>query len=339
MTNMAAVARLAGVSRYTVSKVLNGVHVAEKNRKKVMEACKKLHYSRNLYATNLVRNESFTIGMVISQNFDSFFGEIIGAAEREAHANGYQLICQCSYGRAEEEAKIIRNFESLRVCGIIAAPVVRNCRLEQWTDLEKRVPVIHFDCYLNQDSNYVINDNHLSAALVTEHLISTGRVPAYLGSVHPDTNLAIKNRKKGYVDTVKKHHLKPCLIPVTNSAQTADNQEFGYENLVAYLKESDVPQALFCATDRIAMGAIYALQEKGLVVGKDVLVAGHDNLHFGAFMNPTLTTVAQPKQEMGTECVKSLLSLIRSKKSKANCIQKILKSKLIIRQSTMIKSI
>jgi len=59
MTNMAAVARLAGVSRYTVSKVLNGMHVAEKTRKKVMEACEKLHYSRNLYATNLVRNESF----------------------------------------------------------------------------------------------------------------------------------------------------------------------------------------------------------------------------------------------------------------------------------------
>ena len=100
-----------------------------------------------------------------------------------------------------------------------------------------------------------------------------------------------------------------------------------------------MPQALFCATDRIAMGAIYALQEKGLVVGKDVLVAGHDNLHFGAFMNPTLTTVAQPKQEMGTECVKSLLSLIRSRESKSKRIQKILKPELIVRQSTMIKSI
>jgi LacI family transcriptional regulator len=338
MANMAAVARRAGVSRYTVSKVLNGMYVAEKTRRKVMDACEKLHYCRNLYATNLVRNESFTIGMVISQNFDSFFGEIIGAAEKEAHANGYQLICQCSYGSAEEEAKIIRNFESLRVCGIIAAPVVRDCRLEQWTSLEERVPVVNFDCFLNKNSNYVINDNRLSASLVTEHLLSTGRLPAYLGSVHPDANLAIKNRKKGYVDTVKKHHLRPCLISVANSAQTADNQEFGYENLVAFLRESDVPEALFCATDRIAMGAIHALQQRGLVVGKDVLVAGHDNLHFGAFMNPTLTTVAQPKQEMGTECVKSLLSLIHSKEPKTKKIRKILKPELIIRQSSTIKN-
>lgn len=335
MTNMAAVARLAGVSRYTVSKVLNGMHVAEKTRKKVMDACEKLHYSRNLYATNLVRNESFTIGMVISQNFDSFFGEIIGAAEKQAHADGYQLICQCSYGSAEEEAKIIRNFESLRVCGIIAAPVVRNCRLEQWADLEERVPVVHFDCYLNPDSNYVIHDNHRSAALVTEHLISAGRAPAYLGSVHPDTNLAIKNRKKGFVDTVKKHHLKPCFIPTANSAQTADNQEFGYDNMAAYLQGADVPDAVFCATDRIAMGAICVLQERGFVVGRNVLVAGHDNLHFSAFMNPSLTTVAQPKQEMGAESVKSLLSLIRSRESRTKRIQKILKPELIIRQSTM----
>jgi LacI family transcriptional regulator len=150
---------------------------------------------------------------------------------------------------------------------------------------------------------------------------------------------AIKNRKKGYIETLKKHNLKPCLVPTGNSLQTADNQEFGYENMVAYLKESDVPKALFCATDRVAMGVIYALQERGLVVGRDVLVAGHDNLHFGAFMNPTLTTVAQPKQEIGAECVKSLLSLIRAKKSKPVKIQKVLKPRLIIRQSTLVKCI
>jgi DNA-binding LacI/PurR family transcriptional regulator len=79
------------------------------------------------------------------------------------------------------------------------------------------------------------------------------------------------------------------------------------------------------------MGATYALQEQGTTVGKDVLVAGHDNLQFGAYMNPTLTTVAQPKQEMGTESVRSLLGLIKNKKKR---IHKILKPELIIRQST-----
>jgi len=333
MVTMDEVAKAAGVSRYTVSKVLNGAHVSEKTRQKVLAACEQLHYCRNLLATILVRNESFTIGMLISQNFDSFFGEIINAAEKEAYNNGYQLICQCSLGDAQEEARIIRNFESLRVCGIIVAPVVSPANMEQWDALEKRLPVVYFDCYLKTDSHYVINDNYFSARLVTEHLLSTGRRPAYLGSVHPNANLAIKYRKKGYLNTVKKQGLEPVIIPTNHTRETVDNQAFGYDNLMAHLENEDVPEAIFCATDRIAMGAIYALQQRGYVVGKDVLVAGHDNLEFGAYMNPTLTTVTQPKQEIGVECVRSLLSLIKNKGSR-KMIQKVLRSELIVRQST-----
>ncbi|OQA03911.1 MAG: Ribose operon repressor [Planctomycetes bacterium ADurb.Bin401] len=335
MTIMADVAAEAGLSRYTVSKVLNGVYVSEKSRQKVLEACKKLHYRRNLYATNLVRNKSFTIGMVISQSYDSFFGEIINAAEKEAHANGYQLICQCSYGDTQKENKIIMNFESLKICGLIVAPVVSDSQPEQWTVLEERFPVINFDCYLKQDSNYVINDNWLSGKLVTEHLISRGRVPAYLGSVHPDNNLAIKKRKKGYTDTMKKYGLQPQIIPTTNSSETMDNQQFGYDNFISYLNKHALPEALFCATDRIAMGAIFALQERGIRVGRDIIVAGHDDLEFGAYMSPTLTTVAQPKQEMGAECVRSLLDLMQNNKSQKKYVQKVLRPELIIRQSTM----
>jgi len=183
----------------------------------------------------------------------------------------------------------------------------------------------------------VINDNQLSSKIVTEHLLSTGRIPAYLGSVHPDANLAIKKREEGYIETLRKRKLTPQIIPTTNSSETIDNQTFGYENLVAYLKDQSPPEAIFCATDRIAMGAIFALQERGFVVGQDVLVAGHDNLQFGAYMNPTLTTVAQPKQQMGTQCVKSLLNLINKKGSKQNKIHIILKPELIIRQSTMVE--
>ena len=334
MATMKEVADLAGVSRYTVSKVLNGMYVAESTRKKVMDACKLLHYSRNIHATNLVKNESNTIGMIISQNFDSFFGEIINAAEKEAYKNGYQLICQCSHGSLEEEARIIANFESLRVCGIIVAPVVSEDSKEMWDSLEQRIPVVYFDCYLDKESNYIINDNYLSAKLVTEHLLSKGRVPAYLGSVHPDTNLAIMLRKKGYIDTLEKNNHKPVIIPTDKSREPVDNQAYGYDNLTAYLRDNDLPGAVFCATDRIAMGAIYALRQKGYNVGKDVLVAGHDDLEFGAYMNPTLTTVTQPKQQMGYECVQAIISLIKNKQSDYQKIREKLKPELIIREST-----
>ena len=332
MATMKDVAELAGVSRYTVSKVLNGTYVSENTRQKVLDACKELHFSRNIHATSLVRNQSFTIGMIISQNYDSFFGEIINAAEREAYSNGYQLICQCSHGSIEEEARILANFESLRVCGVIAAPVVSDETARQWSMLEQRLPVVYFDCYLKKDSNYIINDNYQSARLITEHLLAKGCVPAYLGSVHPDTNLAIKMRKKGYVDTLKKNGHSPVLIPTDNTNEEVDNQAFGYDNLKGYLKDAELPDAIFCATDRIAMGVIYLLQQMGVAVGKDILVAGHDDLEFGAYMNPTLTTVTQPKEQMGSECVNAILSFVDDPASKP--VRKKLKPELIIRQST-----
>jgi LacI family transcriptional regulator len=120
MSNMKEVASAAGVSRYTVSKYLNGIPVKEKTKQKILEACEKLDYRRNLFAVNLVNRKSQLIGMIISQSFDSFFGDIIAAAENEAHQKGYYLLCQCSYGSAREEAEswILSFHAVLRiVCG------------------------------------------------------------------------------------------------------------------------------------------------------------------------------------------------------------------------------
>ncbi len=334
MATMSEIAKSAGVSRYTVSKVLNGAHVAEETYRRVLEACEKHHYTRNLHATNLVRNHSSIIGMVLSQDYDSFFGEIINAAEKEAALQGYQLICQCSHGDPREEEKIIRSFESLRICGMIAAPVTGTSNSALWEYLDQKMPLVHFDCFLSEDSHYVITDNRKSAGLITEHLIERQTVPAYLGSVHTTANLAVKERCTGYLETVTKHGLTPLMIPTSNSEESVDNQKFGIENIEAYLKDNPLPASIFCATDRIAMGVIFALQQKGIKVGSDVLVAGHDDLEFGEYMNPTLTTVAQPRKDLGTECIRTLFTLLNTSQVPESRIQKVLPPELIIRKST-----
>ena len=334
MSTMSEIAKTAGVSRYTVSKVLNGAHVAEETYRKVMEACEKHHYTRNLLATNLVRNHSSIIGMVLAQDYDSFFGEIINAAEKEAAQQGYQLICQCSHGDPREEEKIIRSFESLRVCGMVAAPVTSNDNRERWEHLDQKMPLIHFDCFLNEASHYVISDNRKSAGLITEHLIKRKTAPAYLGSAHSNANLAVKERCAGYIDTVTQHGLPPLFIPTSNSGESVDNQKFGIDNIEAFLETNPLPASIFCATDRIAMGVIFALQKKGIEAGTDVLVAGHDDLEFGKYMNPTLTTVAQPKTDIGAECVRTLFDLLNKPQPREQRVQKVLPPELIIRQST-----
>jgi LacI family transcriptional regulator/LacI family repressor for deo operon, udp, cdd, tsx, nupC, and nupG len=331
MVNMREVAAAAGVSRYTVSKFLNGVPVKESTNQKILSACEKLDYRRNLFAVNLVSQKSQLIGMVISQSFDSFFGDIIAAAENEAHKRGYFLLCQCSYGSPTEEARIIDTFLSMQVCGLCVAPVSSTDNLEQWTRLEKKMPVVYFDCYLKENSNYIMNDNFKSAQMVTEYLLSLGVVPHCLGSVHTENNIAIKKRNQGYRDTMVSAGYEPIFIPTNNTSEKLDSYLFGYENMTAYLQKHDVPEALFCATDRAAVGAMKALSEKGFVIGRDVLVAGHDDLSMGGYLNPSLTSVAQPKNLIGEESVKAILSLLNSRTTK---IQKVLSPKLIVRDST-----
>lgn len=331
MANMKDVASLAGVSRYTVSKFLNGIPVKDQTEEKIRAACEKLDYRRNLFAVNLVSQKSQLIGMIISQSFDSFFGDIIAAAENEAHKRGYFLLCQCSYGSPKEEARIMDTFLSMQVCGLCVAPVSSEDNAEQWSRIETKMPVVYFDCYLNEDSNYIMTDNFKSSQMVTEYLLSLDTIPSYLGSVHKESNIAIKKRNQGYRDTMLSAGYEPHYIPTANSSEKLDNYRFGYENMAAYLKDYPAPKAVFCATDRAAIGAVKALTEKGLVVGRDVLVAGHDDLSMSQYLNPTLTTVSQPKNMIGQESVKAVLALLGSKTKK---IKKALMPKLIIRDST-----
>lgn len=334
MVTMKDVARNAGLSLYTVSKVLNGhASVREGTRQKVLRACEDLGYERNPHAVNLVSRKTTTIGMIVSSFTNPFYGELIEAAEREARRRGYNLVYQCSYLDAAIEASIIRHFQALRVCGLVVAPVVTSANRALLERVEEDFPVVYVDRYFSPDSSYVVNDNVESAGLATAHLIDRGTVPGYLGSIRSPLNRALQDRESGYRKAMHAAGLAPLLIPPGNSRAERDNEEFGYDNLKAYLAGSPPPGGLFCANDSVAIGAMRALSERGLVVGKDVLVAGHDNLSYTAYLNPPLTTVEQPKKAMGEGAVTSLLQL-QNEEDRVGPIQSVLHSTLCPRAST-----
>lgn len=334
MVTMKDVARNAGLSLYTVSKVLNGhASVREGTRIKVLQACEALGYERNPHAVNLVSRKTTTIGMIVSHITNPFYGEIIEAAEREARRRGYNLVYQCSYLDPAIEASIIRHFQALRVCGLVIAPVVTSANRALLERAEEAFPVVYIDRYFSPDCSYVVNDNFASADLATSHLIERGTTPAYLGSIRSGLNRALLDRESGYRRTMEAKGLTPTLIPPENSAAERDNELFGYENMRAFLASTPPPTGLFCANDSVAIGAMRALSERGLVIGKDVLVAGHDNLSYTAFLNPPLTTVEQPKKEMGEGAV-SLLADLAGDEERESPTQRVLQSRLCIRAST-----
>ncbi len=335
MATMHDVAKLAGLSLYTVSKVVNGNSTVKKaTREKVMEACRRLGYERNLHAVNLVTKSTNTIGMIVSQIVNPFYAEIIEAAEKKATALGYQLVYRCSYMDAANEAAALRHFLSLKVCGIILSPVITRENQDLLAQLEERLPMVYIDRFFSDSSHYVVNDNFQSASMVTSHLLDQGAIPAYLGSFHGKLNRAFSERERGYRETMRKAGKDPLVIPGAQTGAKTDNENHGYSSFKAYLEGHQPPSALFCATDSIAIGAMRASEERGLRIGRDMLVAGHDDLHFSAFLTPPLTTVSQPKQSMGEEAIKAIKELVES--SPESPLQQTLHSQLRIRASSSI---
>jgi len=335
VVTMGEVARKAGYSRYTVSKVLNGdAAVKDETRNRVLAVCRDLNYAPNPHAVSLVRKRSNTIGMVVTYITDPFYGEIIRAAEHEASARGFQLLVQCSYGDAAKEEQIIETFRILRVCGVVVAPVVAHANRRLLNALERVLPVVYVDRYLKRQSSFAMNDNVASAGMLVEHLILRGVAPAYLGSSHGAQNVAALQRERGYIDTMKRLGKKPVLVPLTVGVGGEDTAQFGYDNMVAWLKRGAQPSGLFCATDSLALGAMKALYEVGLEPGKDVLVAGHDDLGFSAYTQPSITTAQQPKERIGHTAVQIVASKIDQEIELATHVQKMFPSELIIREST-----
>jgi len=330
---MEKIAVEARLSRYTVSKILNGdMTVKKRNRDLVLSLCEKHGYVPNHYAVSLVRGESNIIAILVPYITDGFYSEIIETAEKYASAKGFRTIYQSSYNDARIESNILRGFLSLKVSALIMVPVVKNPDVRLHRLIASNIPVIYLDRTVDMEASSVLNDNEQSASVMTGHLLQKTRDVAFFDSFYGELNRTALARRNGYIKTMEQHGCKARFIPTDNSAEQQDNERYGYENMKAFLKNSHAPEALFCVTDSVALGAMRAAVEIGLVPGKDILIGGHDNLHFAQFISPSLTTMEQPKKELAEGSVDMALQMMQS--GKGNGQTRIYKSRLIIREST-----
>jgi len=334
ITTMGDVARKAGYSRYTVSKVLNGDRTVKADtRTRVLRLCKQLGYVPNPHAVSLVRKRSNSIGMVVTYITDPFYGEIIRAAEHEASSRGFQLLVQCSYGDPDNEKRILETFRVLRASGVIVAPVVPKPNRDFLNEMSRLFPVVYVDRYLEPQCSFVMNDNRASAGMLVEHLVWRGVEPAYLGSSHGPQNVAAHQREEGYMAAMKRLLKRPTLVPLAAGMGGEDTAQFGYDNVAAWLRHGARPRGLLCATDSLALGAMKALYEVGLQPGKDVLVAGHDDSSFSAYTQPSITTARQPKEQIGRTAVQIVTDMMGREARSGRHVQKTFQSELIVRES------
>ncbi|MCT8975734.1 LacI family transcriptional regulator [Clostridium sp. CX1] len=322
------VAKEAGVSIATVSRVLNDVDVVnEETKKKVLEAIDKLGYRPNIVARSLKTQRTKTIGIIIPDISSQIYPEIVRGAEDVANIYDYNLMLCNSDLDPEKEMEYLRVLREKMVDGVLyMSTSLEPSILELINKLQ--IPMVLIET-TSKEGNIpsVTIDNEKAAFDAAEYLIKKGNKKiGYIGT-HEDAVNASALRYTGYKKALLENNLKvDDKFAYFGGLKSQD----GYEGMLSIL-EKDTVDAVFCASDEIAMGAINALRDKGMKVPEEVDVIGFNNIYSAAVFYPKITTIAEPMYDMGSVGMRMLIKIIN--KQEVELKNYVLKHELIERNS------
>jgi len=330
------IAKAAGVSHSTVSRALSDSPlVSDETKARIQRLAKEMGYSPDSLARSLVTRQTRTVGVVVTTIADPFIAEVVQGIEATAQDHGYTVIL-CSSGEApEREIAAVETLRSKRVDGVIVTSSrIGALYLEH---LERiGVPIVLIN-NLNEDSGRytftVTVDNRHGGHLATRHLIDLGhRRIAYVTA--PADHSSDLDRLTGYQQALSEAGLEPDPALIIPGNGRAD----GGERALEILRALDTPPAaVFCYNDMTAVGLMTAARGAGLSVPQDLAVAGFDDIPFARYCHPPLTTIAQPKIDMGQLAMKMALSLmtIGDESAKEELSNIVVQGELIVRASTV----
>ncbi len=297
------IALRAGVSTATVSRVLRGGRrVSAPRRAAVVEAARTLRYRPNLMAQDLASGRSQTVGLVLPDTLSSFWGPLIEGVETALRARGYHLLMATAKG-SEGEQRALDLLLSHQVDGLVLASGALSD--EELAGIVEGVPFVTVCRGAAGDEASLIRvQNREGAVLALEHLIGLGHTRiAHVGG--PRRHVDAIARHDGYRAALREAGLKydPRLV-----VESAFDMASGLAATTRLLASRRAFTALFAASDQIALGAMQALDRRGLHVPEDVSVVGFDDETFASYCRPPLTTVRQPTFAIGQAAVFGLLA-------------------------------
>jgi LacI family transcriptional regulator len=326
---MRDVAERAGVSVTTVSHVINETRpVSDELRRRVLASMDELGYQPNRLARSLRRGQTHTIGMIIPDNANPFFAEMARGVEDTSFENGYSLILCNSDGDLDKELLYTNTLVEKRVDGILF--VAAGLSTDRILDLQTRkTPLVVVDRDLPDAAvDSVLTDNAQGGWLATRHLIELGhrRIACITG---PSDVTPSADRVTGYRQAMREEG-----IPIDEALIVKGDFRYdsAYRASTELLQMQDPPTAIFACNDLMAVAAMRAALEQGQQVPDDLSVVGFDDVRLAAFANPPLTTIAQPKYEMGVVAATMLLQRMRYHERPAH--RRVFETSLVTRRST-----
>ena len=324
------VAREAGVSPSTVSKILNQKDFGSpETRRRVMEAVEKLDYRVNAIARSLVTNYTDTIGLIIPDLFNPVFSIVAHAVEKATRAYGLRLLVGTTDRHAQVERDYVNLFVESKADGVIFYAALNPENILRIKRQNIPAVIVERPSHV-PDTDIIGVDNHHGGKIITEHLLSQGRRVVGL-IVGPPEGEVERERIAGYQAALIQAGIKPDPELMAVCDYTIESGFTAMENLLERRPDID---AIFVGCDIMAVGALRYLHVKGIKVPDDIAVGGYDNT-LSQYTTPLLTTVAQPFDLLGEEAMRVLVDRIR-KKRRMPYQQIRFTPELIVRESTAV---
>lgn len=330
MSTLKDVARKAGVSVPTVSRVINNYwYIREATKKKVLKAIEELSYYPNTVARNLKRGKTNTIGFIVPDISNSFFGEVTVGLEKVFRKNDYHLIL-CLTGRRDDlEIESLQLVVSQKVEGIIINPVGTSGELVKRIINYHRIPLVAIDNKVNNvKTDVVLHNNIEGTQKLTSHLVAHGyKRMAFIGGPLHETSG--KKRLEGYKKALVKNGL-PVLEDLIRIGDWTKDSGIRLTNEL--LRMSERPTGIVAANAFMALGVFQALRKENLTIPKDVALVSFDDFEFVAALEPPLTALKSVSIEMGERAARLLLKRINNT-NKGDVKEICLPMELMIRNS------
>ena len=326
------IAKLAGVSRATVSGVLNNSPtVSKKTHKRVLEIIEQHNYKPNEIARALALNHTGLIGLIVKDISNPLYSKIALGVEQVCDENGYSMIISNTHVDWDRQDKNINILKRRRVDGLIIFPLQRGHSLEDFHELvNEKYPFVLLAELPDISADIVRADDETGAYNATAHLIKQGaRKIAYIAG--PETSYASDRRLGGYKRALMDFNLTFSDNLVVEGGWRLED---GYHAGLNLSKcQADCPDGIFCYNDSVAIGLIRGFTENGKSIPQDAAVVGFDDSGVSSFLETSLTTVAQPTKKIGRIAADVLLNKIRNKNKKLPHQKILIETELIIRET------
>ena len=292
MATIREVAKLAGVSPATVSRVMNGTaNVDDEKRDRVLDAIEKTGFQPNQLARALFKNSSGLVGLIVPNIDNPFFSELARIIEEEAFNRGYHIVLCSSGNNTDKEQSNIRMLSQMKADGII---LITNGEHTEQMLQEVDMPVVVVDRHMTDGGEiaFIESDHYRGGLLATQHLYDCGckNIVCLRG---PQEFASGRLRFKGYKDVCKKYKLNEMYI------DTEYSYESGLKSAELLLEKYPDVDGIVAANDIVAISTYKVLKSNGKRIPEDIQLVGFDDIRFSSLMTPELSTIRQPVSKMG----------------------------------------